>query len=82
MDLNPEEFLLRLFDTAVEAASPHQVLARHLPNDKSARTIVIGAGKAAASMAAALEEAWQGELSGLVVTPYGHTETCKVFITI
>jgi|TARA_B110000971_G_scaffold34778_1_gene32625 glycerate 2-kinase len=77
MDLNPEEFLLRLFDTAVEAASPHQVLARHLPNDKSARTIVIGAGKAAASMAAALEEAWQGELSGLVVTPYGHTETCK-----
>ena len=77
MDVNPEEFLLRLFETAVEAANPHKVLAKHLPEDTSGRAVVIGAGKAASSMASALEASWQGPLSGLVVTPYGHTEVCS-----
>lgn len=74
---NPQEFLLELFRVAVDAASPHHVLSPHLPADTSGRAVVIGAGKAAASMAAALESHWQGELTGLVVTRYGHSEPCE-----
>lgn len=77
MDLQPREFLSYLFETAVAAAHPEQVLSQHLPEDTSGRAIVIGAGKAAASMAAALEKHWQGPLSGLVVTRYGHGAACE-----
>ncbi len=73
----PQEFLRELFQIAVDAANPHQVLAKHLPADTSRRAVVIGAGKAAASMASALEQHWSGDLSGLVVTRYGHSEPCK-----
>jgi glycerate 2-kinase len=68
--------LRRLFDCAVEAASPAICLARHLPSPPKGRTIVIGAGKAAASMARAVEEAWEGDLSGLVITRHGHAVVC------
>ncbi|AWN35860.1 glycerate kinase type-2 family protein [Methylobacterium radiodurans] len=68
----PGDFLRRLFAAAVAAANPAVSLARHLPGPPRGRTIVIGAGKAAAAMARAVETAWQGELSGLVVTRYGH----------
>ena len=76
MDLQPQAFLHQLFDAGVGAAHPAQVLAPHLPADTSGRAVVIGAGKAAASMAAALEKHWQGPLSGLVVTRYDHGADC------
>ncbi len=67
--------LLRgIFNAAIEAADPAKMLARHLPPPGSGRNIVIGAGKAAASMAAALEDAWPDvNLEGVVVTRYGHS---------
>ncbi len=65
--------LLRLaFDAAVAAANPQHRLPAFLPSPPSGKTVVVGAGKAAASMARAVEEHWQGELTGLVVTRYGH----------
>ncbi|MBR0657926.1 glycerate kinase type-2 family protein [Neoroseomonas oryzicola] len=65
--------LRRLFDAAVAAADPRVVLARHLPERPSGRVLVLGAGKSAAVMAAAVEAAWpDADLSGLVVTRYGH----------
>jgi glycerate 2-kinase len=74
---DPRQFLLALFQTAVAAADPHRVLPPCLPYNTERRAIVIGAGKAAAAMASALEKSWAGELSGLVVTPYGHGEPCR-----
>jgi glycerate 2-kinase len=68
-----EKSLLRsLFEAAISSADPARVLARHLPPPPQGRTLVIGAGKAAASMARAVEAAWPTELSGIVVTRYGH----------
>ncbi len=65
--------LARLFDAAVAAADPRVVLARHLPEPPAGRVLVLGAGKSAAVMAAAVEAAWPDiPLSGLVVTRYGH----------
>jgi len=69
---DPRAFLRGLFDAAIAAAAPAETLARFLPPPPKGRTIVVGAGKAAASMAAALEAAWPGPLEGLVVTRYGH----------
>jgi len=66
------EFLTGLFRAAIRAADPAVCLPPHLPSPPNGRTIVIGAGKAAASMARALEAHWPGALSGLVVTRYGH----------
>lgn len=75
---NPREFMLQLFHTAVESVSAENCLPSFLADLQSeGRTIVIGAGKAAAAMAATVERHWQGELSGLVVTPYGHGAACK-----
>ena len=68
----PRDVLNALFQAAVQAASPAQTLATHMPGQPAGRTVVIGAGKAAASMAQALEAAWDGDLSGVVVTRYGH----------
>jgi len=65
-------FLVGLFRAAIDAASPAKTLARFLPPPPKGRTIVIGAGKAASSMAAAVEAAWPWPLEGLVVTRYGH----------
>jgi hydroxypyruvate reductase len=68
------DILLRgIFGAAVAAANPAVVLARHLPAPGAGRNVVIGAGKAAAAMAAALEAAWPDvDLAGVVVTRYGH----------
>ena len=71
------QFLQTLFQKAVEATHPAHTLEQHLPRNRSGKVIVIGAGKAAASMAAAFEAAWQGPVSGLVVTRYGHGVDCK-----
>ena len=70
-------FLKRLLTIAVDAASPAQCLPPHLPHPPAGRTVVVGAGKAAAAMAATVEAHWQGDLSGLVVTRYGHGLPCK-----
>ena len=60
--------------TAVSAAA---VVPSKLPSPPSGRTVVVGAGKAAAAMARAVELDWRGALSGLVVTPYGHAVACQ-----
>lgn len=77
MQHDPKQFLLDLFDTAVAAGHPRHTLADHLPAERSGRATVIGAGKAAAAMAAELERHWSGPLSGLVVTRYGHGVECE-----
>lgn len=69
---DPRQFLNALFDAAVHAARADVCLAGRLPAPPKGRTVVIGAGKAAAAMAAAVEDEWQGDLSGLVITPYDH----------
>ena len=60
------------FRAAVAAADPLKILAAHLPPPPRGRTFVAAAGKAAAAMAAAVERHWQGELSGIAITRYGH----------
>ena len=67
------DLLRRLFDRAVEAALPARCVPPALPAPPPGRTLVVGAGKAAAAMAQAVEQAWQGALGGLVVTRYGHS---------
>ncbi len=70
--------LLRaMFDAAVAAAQPARCLAAHLPEPPRGRTVVIGAGKASAAMARALEDHWDGPLEGLVVTRYGYEVPCE-----
>ncbi|MBT5192689.1 MAG: DUF4147 domain-containing protein, partial [Rhodospirillaceae bacterium] len=69
---NPRALLQQLFEAAVAAADPAVCLASHLPAKPKGRTLVLGAGKAAASMARAVEDNWQGDIDGLVVTRYGH----------
>lgn len=64
-------FLIDLFEAAVAAADPDQALAAHMPTPPKGRTIVIGAGKGSAQLAAAFEKLWQGPLEGVVVTRYG-----------
>ena len=71
-----QRVLLRgLFDAAVAAADAAHCLPAFLPAPPAGRTVVVGAGKAAAAMARTVEEHWRGDaerLSGLVVTRYGH----------
>jgi glycerate 2-kinase len=66
--------LRRMFEAAVEAAAPSRCVPPHLPPPPVGRTVVVGAGKAAAAMARAVEAHWPADarLSGLVVTRYGH----------
>lgn len=64
-------FLRRLFDRAVEVADPMRSLAAHLPKKPAGRVVVIGAGKASARMAEAVEAVW-GPCEGLVITRYGY----------
>jgi hydroxypyruvate reductase len=66
-----------MLHAAIRSALPDNCLPPHLPKPGRGRTIVIGAGKASAAMAATLEAHWSGELSGLVVTRYGHAVPCK-----
>ena len=73
--MNPRTLLLDSFHAAVAAADPARILPPHLPAPPSGRTLVVGGGKAAASMAAAVEAHWPADarLSGLVVTRYRHS---------
>jgi hydroxypyruvate reductase len=66
-------FLERVFNVAVENAKPFNAIQKHLPEPPRGRCVVVGAGKASAAMAAALDAAWPDvDLSGVVVTRYGH----------
>ena len=73
----PREMLQAMFDAAVAAAQPSHCVPPHLPAAPKGRLIVIGAGKASAAMAQAVEKHWPGELSGLVVTRYGYGVPCE-----
>ncbi|MDH6233638.1 glycerate 2-kinase [Mesorhizobium soli] len=67
-----KSFLTSIFDAAVAAADPELTIRAHLPEKPKGRTVVIGAGKGTAQMAAAFEKVWDGPLEGLVVTRYGY----------
>ncbi|QFU16090.1 glycerate kinase type-2 family protein [Microvirga thermotolerans] len=69
--------LLKMFQAAVAAADPALCVPPALPARPRGRTIVVGAGKASAAMARAVERAWDGPLEGLVVTRYGHAVPCE-----
>ena len=73
---DPVKFLRDLFDAAVDAADPRTTLAPHLPRSPAGKTLLLGAGKAAASMAATVEDCWTGGLAGVAVTRYGHAALC------
>ncbi|MEK9721315.1 MAG: DUF4147 domain-containing protein, partial [Quisquiliibacterium sp.] len=81
--IDPRALLTRSFEAAVAAADPLKVLAAHLPDAARIagfrRTLVVGAGKAAASMAMAVETHWPADapLEGLVVTRYAHGLACR-----
>jgi glycerate 2-kinase len=77
LQLAPEQLLRRLFDAAIASAQPALCIPPHLPKAPKGRLIVIGAGKACAAMAQAVEKNWPGELSGLVVTRYGYAVPCQ-----
>ena len=71
------EFLEQLFKAAIAAAQPALCIPSHLPDAPAGRLIVIGAGKASAAMARAVERNWKGRLEGLVVTRYGYAVPCE-----
>ena len=78
--MSPEatrSFLRSMFDAAVAAAMPELCVPQNLPAQPKGRTLVVGTGKASAAMAQALENTWNGPLSGLIVTRYGHAVPCK-----
>ena len=82
--MNPRSYLLESFLVAVKAADPAHIVPQHLPNPPKGRTLVVGAGKASAAMALAVENAWPSfaPLDGFVVTRYGHKlPTQKIKVT-
>ena len=77
---DPRALLRRMFEDAVASAQPALCIAPQLPSPESlgaGRLVVIGAGKASAAMARAVEDAWRGPLGGLVVTRYGYAVPCQ-----
>lgn len=73
--MTPPELLRSLFQAAVDAALPARIVPPFVPKGTAPLT-VIGAGKASAAMAAAVEDTYQGPLSGLVITRYNHAVPC------
>ncbi len=76
LETDPRGFLTGLFRIAVETADPMKVVPRHLPARPEGRVLVIGAGKASARMAEAVESVW-GPCEGLVITRYGYARPCR-----
>ena len=72
-----DQLLHALMTEAIAAANPAIALPAFLPTPPTGRTVVLGAGKASAAMARAVEENWQGKISGLIVTRYGFACPCK-----
>ncbi len=75
-DIVPRALLRSLFDSALGAVDPLNCVPGFLPPRPKGRTLVLGAGKASARMARAVEAVWDGPLTGLVVTRYGHSDQC------
>lgn len=76
--MNARELLFELYASALAAVSAEKCLPAFLPqSNPNGRTLVIGAGKGAAAMAQVVEAHWKGDISGLVVTRYGHGADCK-----
>lgn len=73
----PKAILRHLLDAAVDSARPEHCIPAWLPDPPAGRTIVVGAGKAAAAMAQVVEAHWDGPMSGLVVTRHGHAVPCR-----
>ena len=77
MAVPPRDLLRRMFEAAIASAQPDLCVPPHLPAPPKGRLLVVGAGKASAAMARAVERHWQGALSGLVVTRYGYAVPCE-----
>ena len=77
MSVEPQNFLLSVFDAAVAAAQPSLCIPSYLPDLPKGKTGVIGGGKASAAMAAAVETHYPGEVSGLVITRYDYGVPCE-----
>jgi hydroxypyruvate reductase len=75
--LAPPLLLRKMFDAAIASAQPVLCVPPHLPAPPRGRLIVVGAGKASAAMARAVEDNWSGPVSGLVVTRYGYAVPCR-----
>lgn len=75
--INPRDLLQEMLAAAIESAQPAHCVPPHLPGAPAGRLLVIGAGKASAAMARAVEDHWHGPLSGLVVTRYGYAVPCQ-----
>lgn len=75
--IDPRALFTAMFSAAIAAADPERTIRRFLPERPRGRTVVIGAGKGSAQMAAAFEKAWDGPLEGLVVTRYGYGANAK-----
>ncbi|MBN1630704.1 MAG: glycerate kinase [Thermoleophilia bacterium] len=75
-DVKSKTFLVEAFRHALREVAPESVLPGTLPAPPKGRTVVVGAGKAAASMARFVEQIWTTELSGLVVVPHGYALPC------
>jgi glycerate 2-kinase len=77
------QLLIDSYLAAVAAADPLKIVAKFLPSHgeilKYKKTTIVGAGKAAASMAMAVENYWPSTspLHGLVITRYGHGLPCQ-----
>ena len=74
---DPPALLRAMFDAAVAAADPLVQVPAFLPPRPPGRVVVVGAGKASARMAQAVEQAWDAPVDGLVVTRYGHAVQCR-----
>ncbi|MDQ3887491.1 MAG: glycerate kinase [Actinomycetota bacterium] len=77
MTSDPPALLRAMFDAAVTAADPLVRVPAFLPPRPPGRVVVVGAGKASARMAQAVEQVWDGPVEGLVVTRYGHAVPCR-----
>ena len=75
--MTEREFLTGLFEAAIAAADAGQALASNLPQRPKGRTVVVGAGKGAAQLAAAFESLWGDPVEGVVVTRYGYGCECR-----
>ncbi|MEM9682117.1 MAG: glycerate kinase [Pseudomonadota bacterium] len=75
---DPKQLLIDMLEAAIASAQPATCVPPHLPSPPTmGRTIVIGAGKASAAMARAVEQAWDGPLDGLVITQHGYRVDCE-----
>jgi glycerate 2-kinase len=75
--MRPRALLEEMFQAAIHAAQPALCLPPHLPPPPKGRLVVLGAGKASAAMAKAVEDNWAGDISGLVITRHGYEVACN-----